>query len=121
MYNTNFTNVFGARLALGLFLAALLYLSYQVLQLFLIPVAWAAILVYVTWPIYRRLRGLLGRKVNSSALLMTLFLTLTFALPLLWMVDMLRAEVPTAYARSVEILLSGPDSVPPAIAEIPWL
>ncbi|HYN77352.1 MAG TPA: AI-2E family transporter, partial [Lamprocystis sp. (in: g-proteobacteria)] len=37
------------------------------------------------------------------------------------MVDMLRAEVPTAYARSVEILLSGPDSVPPAIAEIPWL
>ena len=121
MSNTNFTNVFGARLALGLFLVGLLFLSYKVLQLFLVPVAWAAILVYVTWPIYRRLRGLLGRKVNSSALLMTLFLTLTFALPLLWMVGVLRAEVPTAYARSVEILLSGPDSVPPAIAGIPWL
>ena len=121
MYSTNFTNVLGARIALGLFLVGLLYLSYQVLQLFLVPVAWAAILVYVTWPIYRRLHGLLGRLDNLSALLMTLFLTLTFALPLLWMVDMLRAEVPTAYARSVEILLSGPDSVPPAIAGIPWL
>lgn len=121
MPNTNFTHVFGARIALGLFLVGLLVLSYQVLQLFLIPVAWAAILVYVTWPIYRRLRDLLGRRANLSALLMTLFLTLTFALPLLWMVNVLRTEVPTAYTRSVEILLSGPDSVPPSIAQIPWL
>ncbi len=121
MSNTNFTNVFGARIALGLFVVGLLYLSYQVLNLFLISVAWAVILVYVTWPIYHRLRHLLGRKVNTSALLMTLFLTLTFGLPLLSMVNMLRAEVPTAYNRAVEILLSGPDAVPPAIARLPWL
>ncbi len=121
MKKTNFTNILGARIALGLFLAALLFLSYRVLSLFLVPVAWAAILVYVTWPIYRRLRDLFGGLVNLSALAMTLFLTLTFALPLLSMVSMLRAEVPAAYNRAVEVLLSGPDAVPPAIARIPWL
>ena len=121
MTNTNFTNILGARIALGLFLAGLLFLSYQVLSLFTVPVAWAAILVYVTWPIYHRLRDLFGGKVNLSALAMTLFLTLTFALPLLSMVAMLRAEVPAAYSRSVEVLLSGPDAVPSAIARIPWL
>ncbi|WP_295392950.1 AI-2E family transporter [uncultured Thiodictyon sp.] len=121
MKNTNFTNILGARIALGLFLTALLLLSWRVLAPFVIPVAWAAILVYVTWPIYRRLRTLFGRKVNLSALLMTLFLTLTFALPLLSMIGMLQKEVPAAYSRSVEVLLSGPESVPPAIAHIPWL
>jgi predicted PurR-regulated permease PerM len=121
MKNTNFTNILGARIALGLFLTGLLLLSYRVLSPFIIPVAWAAILVYVTWPIYNRLRTLFGRKVNLSALLMTLFLSLTFALPLLSMVGMLQQEVPAAYNRSVEILLSGPEAVPPAIAHIPWL
>ncbi len=121
MKSANFTNVFGARIALGIFLAGLLVLSYRVLNLFLVPVAWAAILVYVTWPLYQRLRGLLGRRANLSALIMTLVLILTFALPLLSMVSMLRAEVPKAYTRSVEILLSGPDSVPPALARVPWL
>jgi predicted PurR-regulated permease PerM len=121
MYNTKFTSVFGARFALGLFLVGLLYLSYQVLQLFLVPVAWAAILVYVTWPIFRRLRDLLGRQVGLAALLMTLALTLLFVLPLLTMANLLRAEVPTAYTRAVEILLSGPDAVPPSIARLPWI
>jgi len=121
MKNTNFTNILGARIALGLFLAGLLFLSYRILSLFLVPVAWATILVYVTWPIYHRLRTVFGGRVNLSAIAMTLFLTLTFALPLLSMVAVLRQEVPAAYARAVEILLSGPDTVPPAIARIPWL
>ncbi|WP_295458867.1 AI-2E family transporter [uncultured Thiodictyon sp.] len=121
MTNTNYTNILGARIALGLFLTALLLLSWRVLSPFIIPVAWAAILVYVTWPIYHRLRSLLRRQVGLSALLMTLFLSLTFALPLLSMVGMLQREVPAAYNRSVEVLLSGPEAVPPAIAHIPWL
>ena len=121
MTNTNFTNVLGARIALGLFLAGLLFLSYLVLSPFLIPVAWAAILAYVTWPIYRRLRDVFGAWLNLSALVMTLLLALVFVLPLLSMVAMLQREVPAAYTRSVEILLSGPEAVPPAIARIPWL
>lgn len=121
MSNTSFNNILGARIALGLFLAGLLALSYLVLAPFLIPVAWAAILVYVTWPIFRRLRGWLGQRVGLSALLMTLFLTLTFVLPLISMVVMLRQELPAAYTRAVEVLLSGPDAVPTAISEIPWL
>jgi hypothetical protein len=40
----DFTSVVGARIALGLFLAGLLFLSYPVLHLFIAPAAWAIIL-----------------------------------------------------------------------------
>ena len=121
MPDRDFSNVLGRRIALGLFLAGLMVLSYRVLQIFLVPVAWAIVLVSVTWPVYRRLRRLVGAYVNLSALIMTLLLGLTFALPLLWLIALLRAEVPTAYASIVTLLGQGPDVLPPAVARIPGI
>lgn len=121
MRNPDFSNVLGRRIALGLFLTGLLVLSYQVLELFLIPVAWAIVLVSVTWPIYGRLRRAMGTYVNLSSLAMTLLLGLTFALPLLWVIYLLRAEVPAAYSSAVTLLGQGPDILPPTIAGLPWV
>ena len=45
------------RIVLGLLLGGLLVLAYVVLQLFLVPVAWAAIMAYTTWPLYLRCAG----------------------------------------------------------------
>ena len=42
-------------MTLAAFLVGLLLMSYQVLQLFLMPIAGGLILVYVTWPLYRPL------------------------------------------------------------------
>ena len=42
-------------------------MSYQVLHLFLVPVTWALILVYVTWPLHRWLRSLLSPYGGLSA------------------------------------------------------
>ncbi|MES2356071.1 MAG: hypothetical protein V4568_17040 [Pseudomonadota bacterium] len=53
-------------------LGGLVMLSYVVLHLFLVPVAWAIILAYVTWPAYRRLHSLLRGNATLSALLMTI-------------------------------------------------
>lgn len=121
MQTFELSNVLGRRIALGLFLVGLLVLSYQVLELFLVPVAWAVVLVSVTWPIYRRLRRLIGAYVSLSSLAMTLLLGLIFALPLLWIVALLRAEVPLAYASTIALLGQGPDVLPPSLAHLPWI
>ena len=110
MSRSDLKTVVSMRIALGLFLAGLLFLSYRVLHLFLAPVAWALILAYVTWPVYRRLRRLLGAYVNTSALLMTLLLAGAFALPLLWAIAMLQAEVPTVYVALIDILSQGKEA-----------
>ena len=44
------------RLIIALLIGGLLLLSYVVLRPFLVPVIWALILAYVTWPLYVRLR-----------------------------------------------------------------
>jgi len=121
MSRSDLKTVVSMRIALGLFLAGLLFLSYRVLHLFLAPVAWALILAYVTWPVYRRLRRLLGAYVNTSALLMTLLLAGAFALPLLWAIAMLQAEVPTVYVALIDILSQGKEALPPSLLRIPWV
>lgn len=121
MADANFTNLLGRRIALGLFLAGLLALSYQVLRLFLVPIAWAIILVYVTWPLHRRLSGWLGARTGISASLMTLFLTLSFGLPLLGGIVMLRDEVPAAHQALVVFVAGGADSLSPRVARLPWI
>jgi predicted PurR-regulated permease PerM len=121
MRNPDFSNVLGRRIALGLFLAGLMVLSYRVLELFLVPIAWAIVLVSVTWPAYGPLRRVMGRYVGLSALAMTLLLGLTFALPLLWVISLLRAEVPSAYISTIELLGQGPDILPPSVANLPGI
>lgn len=121
MSGSDFKTIVSARIALGLFLVGLIFLSYRVLHLFLAPVAWAVILTYVTWPAYRRLQALLGRHVNAGALLMTLLLAGAFALPLLWVIAVLRTEVPAAYTASVDLLGQGREALPAAIGRIPWI
>lgn len=85
------------RIILGLLLGGLVVLSYAVLHLFRVPVAWAVILAYATWPLYARLRLLLRGNATGSALIMTLLLTAAFVLPVLWLVVLLRGEIDPAH------------------------
>jgi len=79
-------------------LAALLLGAYLVLRPFLIPILWAAILVYATWPLYRRLRlHLLGQGVATS-LVMTAGLILLLFGPVVVISLSLSAEMATAVA-----------------------
>ncbi|MBL8338734.1 MAG: AI-2E family transporter [Rhodoferax sp.] len=109
------------RLILGLLLGGLLVLSYSVLHLFLVPMAWAAIMAYTTWPLYLRLRRALGERATLSAALMTLLLSLAIALPLLWLVSVLRSELGHAYAAVSDYLAQGPRPLPEFVRAIPWL
>lgn len=109
------------RVMLALFLGGLLLLAFKVLQPFLAPVAWAGILVYVTWPFYVRLRTRLGERGTLSALCMTALLALVLILPLVWVLLLLRSELGDAYLRLSQQLGHGQFVVPPEIRSIPWL
>ncbi|THF67386.1 AI-2E family transporter [Pseudothauera nasutitermitis] len=109
------------RLILAFLLGGLLLLSYSVLHLFIVPVAWAVIVAYATWPLYQRLRDRVVHHRTASALLMTLLLTAAFVLPALWIAVLLRGELGAAISALVAQIRQGPPTLPDFIRGLPWL
>ncbi len=107
-------------LIVAVLLGGLLLLSYVVLKPFLVPVIWALILAYVTWPLYARLRRLLRGQVTLSSLLMTLLLTAAFVLPVLWLVSLMRSELLHAYDEVTRYISTHPQ-LPSTLRGVPWL
>jgi predicted PurR-regulated permease PerM len=115
------TAAFARSILLGVLLGGLLLLAYMVLRWFIVPVVWAFILAYVTWPLYARLRRVVGGNPTASAILMTLLLTAAFVLPLLWLIALLQAEFVLAYQALSGYLSDGPQRLPDVIRQIPWI
>lgn len=109
------------RVILALLLGALFALGYLVLSWFIAPVIWAAILAYVTWPAYARLRRLLGGYAVLSALAMTLLLTTAFVLPLLWLITLMQGEFVVAYQAASSYMAEGPHRLPDIVVRLPWV
>ncbi|GMV03542.1 MAG: UPF0118 membrane protein [Burkholderiales bacterium] len=109
------------RVVLGLLLGGLLLLTYVVMRPFVVPVVWAIILAYTTWPLLARIRRLLGGRRTLAAAVMTALLTAAFALPALWLALLLRAEMANAYAAIAALLAQGPYRLPDALAGVPVL
>jgi predicted PurR-regulated permease PerM len=109
------------RVVLAVFLSGLLILSYQVLQFFFVPVAWAGILAFVTWPIYHRIARALPRYPNSTAGIMTLLLAAAFVAPMIWLVILLRSEVGSAYEILRAELEQSPFKMPEFVSRLPWV
>ncbi|ENO79499.1 AI-2E family transporter [Thauera sp. 63] len=109
------------RVILGFLLGGLLVLSYAVLQPFIVPVAWAVIIAYATWPLYRRLRQHLSRYPTLAGLLMTLLLTAAFVLPALWLATLLRSEIGVAISVVTTELRQGTLALPDFIRNLPWI
>lgn len=106
---------------LWVLLGGLFVLAWMTLRWFLVPVAWALILAYTTWPMYARLRRLMRGAATTSALLMTLLLTAAFVLPLLGLVGLLQNEFVLAYQTVSGYLNDGPQRLPGIIKNIPWI
>jgi predicted PurR-regulated permease PerM len=109
------------RVILGFLLGGLLLLSYAVLHMFIVPVAWAVIIAFSTWPAYRRLRASMRRYPTLSALLMTLLLSAAFVLPALWMGMLLRTEVGVAIAAVTAQIKQGSLVLPDFVRSLPWI
>lgn len=115
------STVFMRRLMVTALLGGLLFLSWQVLSPFLVPVAWAAILAYVTWPVHRRLAARLSGRPNLAALLSSLLLTLALVVPVIWVVATLQHELAAAYRTVAARLGQGPLNLPDFLRSLPWL
>ncbi|WP_415258190.1 AI-2E family transporter [Thauera phenylacetica] len=109
------------RVILGFLLGGLLLLSYAVLHLFIVPVAWAVIIAYATWPAHRQLRSRLPRYPTITALLMTLLLSAAFVLPALWIGMLLRTEVGVAIAAVTAQIREGAFVLPEFVRTLPWI
>ena len=101
------------------FIAILLLLAFQVLQPFIVPVIWAAILAYVTWPMHERLVRLCSGRRTLAALVMTLLLSAAIILPIFWFALLIKAEALPFYREIVPLLATL--KVPEFIADIPLL
>ena len=109
------------RIIVGLLLGGLVMLGYTVVQPFIIPVAWAMIIAYASWPLYCLLRQSIKLRPTLSALLMTLLVTTAFILPTLWVISLLRDEVGIAYTHFNSRIAEGPPKLPEYIRTLPWL
>jgi predicted PurR-regulated permease PerM len=100
-------------------LAGLLLLGFLVLDPFIVPVVWAAILGYVTWPGYVWLHRKCGGGSVIAALGMTIVVSAAVIVPLAWLAVVVRVELVHAYSETQRLLAGG--ELPPSLLKLPWI
>jgi predicted PurR-regulated permease PerM len=101
-------------------LAGLVLLGFRVMEPFIVPVVWATILAFVTWPAYERLRVLCRGRSIVASLLMTTAVSVAVIAPLAWLAVVLRIELIRAW-HETQALLAGGLQLPPALLKLPWI
>ena len=112
------------RLAAFAFLALIFGATLWVLSPFFAALAWAGILAYVTWPLYRCVQRRLAGRDTLAALLMTLAVALILLLPLAWVTLTVAGDVASASATLRRIAAEGLPPLPSAVRGWPggeWL
>lgn len=106
-------------LLFGLFFI-LLYLGYDIIKYFIVPVLWACIIAYMTWPIYKRVQRLCGlNRPSLSATVMTSMLILVVGLPFTFAIFLLQHEGRNLFIDVQRQLSSGQLNVPDIIHQLP--
>jgi len=108
------------RLLAMVLLAGIVLLGFRVLAPFIVPLVWAAILAFVTWPAYQWLLRACGGRSLPAALIMTSAVSIAVVAPLAWVAAVLRVELIHAW-HETQALLAGGLELPPAVARLPWI
>ncbi|NLG74953.1 MAG: AI-2E family transporter [Xanthomonadaceae bacterium] len=108
------------RLLVAGLISGIVLLTFSVLQPFLVPLIWGAILAYVSWPANQRILRAVGGRPAIAALMTTLLVTLAIIVPLIWLVLLLRVEALSAYAE-VQAFLAADPQLPQALRDLPWI
>ena len=101
-------------------LAGLVLLGFRIMDPFIVPLVWAAILAFVTWPAYDWVRARCRGRSTLAALLMTTAVSAAAVAPLAWLAVVLRLEVVQAY-HAMQALLAGGVQLPSAVLKLPWI
>lgn len=109
------------QLLLAGFVIALTVVSWLVMSPFLVPVAWAAIISYASWPLYSKLLTLFGKRKQLAALAMTLGMAVAITLPIFWLFVTLKVELSAMAAAFSAKLSSGGFALPKFITDLPFI
>lgn len=97
----------------------LFYLSFQVLKYFIVPVLWAAIIAYITWPLYHSVQKLCGPRPTLSATIMISMVVLVVGIPLTFAIFMLQHEGRNLFYELQRQVFSGHLDVPQFVRDLP--
>ena len=78
-------------------LAGLAALAFIVVAPFIVPLAWAGVLSYVSWPVAERIRLWCNGLDALAASICTALVAITLFLPLLWLVWLAQQEFANVY------------------------
>ncbi|MFT4020327.1 MAG: AI-2E family transporter [Acinetobacter sp.] len=106
-------------LLFGLFFV-LIYLSFSVLKYFIIPVVWAIIVAYMTWPVYCWIQRKCGEhRPSLGATLMITLIVLVIGIPFISSVVLLQHEGRHLYIELQQQIYSGHVTLPDFILHLP--
>ena len=98
----NWTKEFIIQRLLAITLLVVLFiLCFQVVQFFIVPALWAAILAYVTFPIYTFFHTKVHLSPDFSAAVMTVSISLLIGVPLVIGVFILQQEALSLYSNLI--------------------
>ena len=100
-------------------LVMLFILCFQVVQFFIVPALWAAILAYVTFPIYKFFHEKVKLGPSFSAGIMTVSISLMIGVPLVVGVFILQQEALNLYSTLIYRIKVGYLDVPDSIKTLP--
>src|SRR5690606_14106224 len=100
-------------------LVVLFVLCFQVVQFFIVPALWAAILAYVTFPIYNFFHQRVRFSSNFSAAIMTVSITLMIGVPLVVGIFILQQEALSLISNLVYRIKVGYLDVPDSVKDLP--
>lgn len=109
------------RMLLPILLGILVLFSFLVFKIFLVPVAWAAVLVYVTWPLYQWTLNKLSGRENAAAGIVTLGLMVVVGVPIGFGILALEHQMVYWYHQFHNQLNAGELVMPPSLQHLPWI
>ena len=116
----NWTKEFIIQRLLAITLLVVLFvLCFQVVQFFIVPALWAAILAYVTFPIYNFFHQRVRFSSNFSAAIMTVSITLMIGVPLVAGIFILQQEALSLISNLVYRIKVGYLDVPDSVKDLP--
>ena len=95
--------------------------SFLVLRPFIVPIAWAAILAYASWPLHARIDRAVRGRTGFSALVMTILMVLVVMVPAVLVSVALVVELQSAFDGFRAWLAGGPASLAAGLRDIPWV
>ena len=99
----------------------LVWLSFCVLQQFLIPLIWALIIAYVTYPIYEKILDFFNGKAILSAAILTSAVSAIVILVCYNLLNVLQEELLNTYTQLITTFGTHSFQLPESIRHIPYL